>query len=160
PNFGGWTISSIAIAPHDSGIVFAASPDYVTPEVTSNYPGLFFLPPIHVKVFRSTDGGSNWNPVLDLGGGGLVSFAFDLQNRGTVYAGGAFSVFKSIDAGANWVALQTWRSFSVESLGIDPRNPATLYASGRSGLFKSTDGGTNWQSADSGMTYIDPSDGR
>src|ERR1019366_2952726 len=110
-------------------------------------------------VFRSTDGGANWNSVRP----GFTSLvAVDPQDPGTVYAvyfyGGG--LFKSTDSGLSWNALSS--APPIGTLAIDPQNPSTLYASalyagspgynyGWSGVSRSTDGGSSWNAVNSGL---------
>ena len=111
-------------------------------------------------VFRSTDGGANWNSVRP----GLTSLlAVDPQDPSTVYAvdfyGGG--LFKSTDSGQSWNALSS--APPIGTLAIDPNNPSTLYAGsllpagrqridyGWSGVSRSTDGGSSWNAVNSGL---------
>src|ERR1017187_2540110 len=104
-------------------------------------------------VFRSTDGGANWNSVRP----GFTSLvAVDPQDLSTVYAvdyyGGG--LFKSTDSGQRWNALSS--APPTGTLAIDPNNPSTLYAGsginyGWSGVSMSTDGGSSWNAVNSGL---------
>src|SRR5258708_5182913 len=125
-------------------------------------------------LYRSTNGGTQWTPLLDWvnwsnwGYSGVASVAIDPQNSGTVYAavGGYTNFFdpnngailKSTDQGNTWTIAPL--PFKVggnmpgrgngERLAVDPNNSNILYfgAAGDQnttfGLWKSTNGGSTW----------------
>jgi len=137
---GGGEISALAVSPKNAGTVYAGT---------------------RGGVFRSTDGGANWNSVRP---GFTTLVAVDPQDPSTVYAvdfyGGG--LFKSTDSGQSWNALSS--APPIGTLAIDPKNPSTLYATsgidlgignyfyyGWSGVSRSTDGGSSWNAVNSGL---------
>jgi photosystem II stability/assembly factor-like uncharacterized protein len=136
----GGEIRTLAVSPKNAGTVYAGTQG---------------------GVFRSTDGGANWNLVRP----GLTSLlAVDPQDPGTVYAVDYYSggLFKSTDSGQSWNALSS--APPIGTLAIDPNNPSTLYAGsgielgsesyfyyGWSGVSMSTDGGSSWNAVNSGL---------
>jgi photosystem II stability/assembly factor-like uncharacterized protein len=109
-----------------------------------------------VSVFKSQNGGDNWEEVLKFPSTGDIIFPDDLlldpRSPSTVYAMGSDRIFKSADGGQNWMEIggQTGQGQSGQLVGIavDPVN-STLYAirnNPGANLFKSTDGGSNWTS--------------
>ena len=89
-------------------------------------------------VFKSTDGGANWSPII----GGLTNLkvfalAIDPKTPTTIYAGtNGGGVFKSTNGGGTWTPLNSGLiNLSVGRLLIDPLNPSTLYAGTGGGVF-------------------------
>ena len=125
-------------------------------------------------LYRSTNGGVNWTPLLDWvdwsnwGYSGVLSVALDPNNANTVFAavGGYTNSFdpnngailKSTDQGNTWAIAPL--PFKVggnmpgrgngERLAVDPNNSNIIYfgATGNQtstfGLWKSTNGGSSW----------------
>jgi hypothetical protein len=125
-------------------------------------------------LYRSTDGGNNWTPLLDWVGwdnwgySGVLSVAIDPQDANKVYAAvGGYTnswdpnngaILKSVDQGATWTVAPL--PFKVggnmggrgngERLAVDPNNSnvvtfgATGDKNGTFGLWQSTDGGASW----------------
>ena len=125
-------------------------------------------------LYRSTNGGANWTPLLDWvnwsnwGYSGVLSVALDPNNANTVYAAvGAYTnsfdpnngaILKSTDQGNTWSVAPL--PFKVggnmpgrgngERLAVDPNNSNIVYfgATGNQtstfGLWKSTNAGSSW----------------
>jgi photosystem II stability/assembly factor-like uncharacterized protein len=106
-------IGKVAVHPGNSNIVFAAAL------------GNPFKPNMERGIFRSLDGGMNWEKVLFLNDTtGAIDVAIHPTNPGIIYAG-------------------MWRA---------ERKPWTLIDGGETGgLYKSVDGGTTWQKVDNGL---------
>src|SRR5258708_16390574 len=148
----GWTqlglnntlVNSLAVDPTNANTLYAVAP--------------------RVGIFKSTDGGTTWNPINN----GLVNpqyhpyydIAIDPVNPSVLYVvsrGTATNdpqylpgVFRSTDAGANWTNISAnvpvdYPAF--ENIAIDPNNHNTVYigsANHCNGVWKTTDGGTTW----------------
>lgn len=98
-------------------------------------------------VFRSTDGGQNFDPTLEgLPTAQVQCLAVAPADPRTIYAGAASGAFKSTDSGDTWTALGGgFPAGIVNSMLIDPANPSTVYAAGTGGiLVKSIDAGATW----------------
>jgi len=139
-------------------------------------PRRFYMGVASGGVFRTTDGGTNWEPITDgkipLGSVGSIAVAETDPNiiyvgtgsdgvRSNVSTGRG--VYKSTDGGKSWRrVLFVDDKTGAADLAMDPSNPRVLFAamwraarkpwtmeSGgpSSGLFKSTDGGETWRHA-------------
>jgi photosystem II stability/assembly factor-like uncharacterized protein len=154
----GQQITAILVDPHDPNRVFAA---------VLGHP---YGPNAERGVFRSTDGGENWQKVLykDENTGG-ADLAFDPTNPRTIYAvlwaarqgpweNGAWSgpnsgLFKSTDGGATWQQLTGGLPTPSEGLGrigiaITPSDPKRMYAlveARPSAVYRSDDAGASWR---------------
>ncbi|MGB3075347.1 MAG: hypothetical protein WBB36_08490, partial [Chitinophagales bacterium] len=116
-------------------------------------------------VFKTTDGGINWNPIFDeqpyLAIGAIT---IDPSNHQTIWVGTGDlnisgypfigdGIYKSTDGGINWTHMGLTAQSIVSKIIVDPVNSNTIYAatmgipffeSADRGLYKSTDGGLNW----------------
>ena len=125
-------------------------------------------------IFRSFDGGSNWEKVLYLDAAtGGASVSIDPQHPDTIFAAmwshrraphafdsgytGASGLYRSQDGGQTWQELTD--GLPAETLGridvtVAPSNPRVVYASVETGsaetkgLYRSSDGGDSWTLAD------------
>lgn len=93
-------------------------------------------------IFRSTDGGQNWNPVASGVSESLRRvFAIDAMN---LYAiGYSSTILKSTDGGATW----TKQNLGVADLTLTDvwaSSTADVLLTSDRGVFRSTDGGTTW----------------
>lgn len=111
-------------------------------------------------LFRSTDGGRNWQPINE----GLphdqdfdqaayvLTLAVDPNNSQIVYAGTGsiggqgHGVFKSTDGGKTWFpSNRRMIDYRISALTMDPTDSLIIYAGAENGeLFKSIDGGISW----------------
>ncbi len=123
-------------------------------------------------VFRSLDGGLNWQKVLYKDENtGAIDLAFDPGNPQTIYAdmwasrrppwttGGSYNgpgsgLYKSTDSGTTWRqltrGLPTWsEGLGRIGIGIAPSDPKRIYALVDSpklgGLYRSEDAGESWE---------------
>ena len=128
-------------------------------------PSIMYAASVGGGVWKSTNGGANWNQLTDLvlPNIAVASLAMDPRNPQVLYAGtgeGFFNgdairgngVYKTTDGGATWTALAATvpaagvaGNFSyVNQIVVSARYPQRLYAATRTGLFRSNDGGTTW----------------
>jgi photosystem II stability/assembly factor-like uncharacterized protein len=151
----GQQIPELAVDPHDPNRIFAA---------VAGHP---YGPNEERGIFRSTDGGQNWEKVLykdEYTGGDDV--LIDPSNPQIVYAtmwqaeegpwengsweGPNGGIFKSTDGGSNWTKLTNGLPADANQahIAISPSNPQILFASVAFGrevkLYKSEDGGASW----------------
>jgi photosystem II stability/assembly factor-like uncharacterized protein len=145
----------------DNGLVSAIA-------INPYNPNVIFIGTAGGGVWRTSDGGVNWEPIFDrqlsLGVGEPGALAIDPNNTNTVYVGTSARVtrqpqaglFKSTDGGASWKRLGSgypsgntgnasqFLSQSINVIIIDPANSDILYLGSSSRLFRSIDGGLNW----------------
>lgn len=128
-------------------------------------------------LFKSTDGGNNWNEIPGFENSErIASVTINPNNSNEVYVGvlGALwsdsqdrGVYKSTDGGKTWnKILYVGPSTGAADVIMDPKNPNTLYASmwefrrsgwgfnsggANSALYKSTNGGQSWNKIHNGF---------
>lgn len=150
-------IANIEVHPTNNDVVFAAAmgnPFHTNPER---------------GVYRSRDGGKNWQLVLSKNDStGAMCVRIDPNNAGIIYAtlwqayrnghsmssgGKGSGMYKSIDGGDTWVSLNEKPGMPVGLLGkigiaVSPVNSNRLYAlieNAKGGLYRSDDAGEHWE---------------
>src|SRR3954465_6850765 len=113
-------------------------------------------------VWRSTDYGSNWEPLFDREPTGSIgAIAVAPSDPNVIYVGSGAGiirpdlatgngVYKSIDAGKTWTHLGLGDSQMIAMIDVSPRDPDKLFVAAlghpygpnaQRGVFRSTDGG-------------------
>ncbi|GAB2482114.1 hypothetical protein GCM10027164_09070 [Algoriphagus taiwanensis] len=150
-------ISRLRIHPTNPDVVYAA------------VLGDIFQPTEMRGVYKTTDGGKNWEKILYTNEqAGAVDLILDPNNPETIYAttweikrtpyslesgGPGSKMFKSTDGGKNWEELSAKETFPQGVLGImgitvSPKNSNRLYAiieNDNGGVFTSKDAGQTWE---------------
>ena len=120
-------------------------------------------------VYRSTDGGTTWTPVLQIDENtGVTDLEFDPSNPDVVYAaayqrrrhvwgflagGPGSGLWKSVDNGKTWRRLKTGLpggDMGKIGLAVTPADPARVYATIEAGeeergFYRSRDRGESWE---------------
>jgi photosystem II stability/assembly factor-like uncharacterized protein len=118
-------------------------------------------------VWKTTDGGFNWEPITDgqVGTGSVGAVAVAESDPNVVYVGMGESpirgnvshgdgVYKSLDAGKSWKHVGLADTMQVARIRIHPRDPNLVYVAAlghtfghnaERGVFRSKDGGASWQ---------------
>jgi photosystem II stability/assembly factor-like uncharacterized protein len=129
-------------------------------------PNVFYFGGASSGVWKSTDAGTNWQPLFDkqpIASIGAIAVAQSDHNviyvgsgeaciRGNISYGNG--VYKSVDAGKTWKNVGLKDSQHIGALIIDPRNPNVVFVAAlghaygqneERGVFRTTDGGATWQ---------------
>jgi photosystem II stability/assembly factor-like uncharacterized protein len=130
-------------------------------------PRTFYMGVASGGVFRTTDGGANWEPLTDgkvpLGSTGSIAVA-DSDPK-VIYLGtgsdGVRSnvstgrgVYKTIDGGESWTFAGLYNAGQIGAVRIHPANPDIVWVSAMGdafkpnadrGIFKTIDGGKTWK---------------
>lgn len=114
-----------------------------------NEPLVMYTGTATAGVWKSTDGGVNWNLVTqDLMVNSVFSLEVDFSNSNIVYFESNGDVYKTIDGGTNWNTIGDV-SFSslyhnVKDIVMDPSNSNKIYLTSDKGFYITNDGGDNW----------------
>ena len=101
-------------------------------------------------VFRSRDGGKNWEMITPANDPELRNFdslAIDPQDPEIIYAGTFHLPWKTVDGGRDWDAIHEGMidDSDVLSLAVNPSNPQQVFASACSGIYRSDAAGAHWK---------------
>lgn len=126
--------TAIGIHPTDPSIVFAAGLRH-----NGNVPN-------PERLFKSTDGGENWQIVEHPFGQGDIHFiTIDPNEPQNIYFSVGGKVFKSADGGNTWNESNTGMDVvRINDIVPDPRDSSILYAVTSGGIYRSTNGGGAW----------------
>ncbi|MBA2527401.1 MAG: glycosyl hydrolase, partial [Pyrinomonadaceae bacterium] len=119
-------------------------------------------------VWKTTDGGINWEPITDgtvFGTGSVGAIGLSDSDPNTIYVGMGESpvrgnvshgdgVYKSMDAGKTWKRVGLEDTRQIGRVRVHPRNPDVVYVAAlghlfgpneQRGIFRSKDGGKSWE---------------
>jgi photosystem II stability/assembly factor-like uncharacterized protein len=109
-------------------------------------------------VYRSHDGGNNWDVLPDLHGKSVRAMAISASDSNILVVGALDGVYRTKNGGKNWekISPPSAEIKNIESIAVDPKNPDVVYAGTWHLAWKTDDGGANWHHINKGM--IDDSD--
>lgn len=117
-------------------------------------------------VWKTTDGGMNWQPATDAYFGGTIgAIAVAESNPDIVYVGGGEThirgntshgdgLWKTTDGGRTWRLMGLRETRHIARVRVHPTDPNTVYVGAlghafgnnpERGVYKTTDGGETWQ---------------
>jgi photosystem II stability/assembly factor-like uncharacterized protein len=148
PHFAFGPLTTIAVAPSDSNIVYAVSSDRTI--VTTNAGAGF---------------GAVWtNRSTGLAPRSITQVAVDPTDSMTAYVTfSGFSgfvdtqghIFKTVNGGENWTDISgDLPNIPVNDIAIDPDSRGTLFVATDVGVFYTPDGGVNWRSLVNGLPRV------
>ena len=151
-------------------------------------PNLFYFGAAGGGIWRTKDGGRQWENISDgFFGGSIGAIAVAEDDPNVLYAGGGevtvrgnvshgYGVWKSVDAGTTWKQMGLEQSRHISRIRIHPKNSSIVYAavlgnlyksSEERGIYRSMDGGKSWKkvlfvNADAGFADLcmDPNNPR
>ena len=98
------------------------------------------------QVYKSTDGGNNWNSISQDFGSNLDHLKIAPSNNQIMYAASGTQLYRTTNGGStNWTQLSNF-SGRVNSIAIHPTNSNKIAIATTSSekVYVSTDGGTTW----------------
>lgn len=129
-------------------------------------PDLFYFGATGGGVWRTTNGGREWENISDgYFGGSIGAVEVAPSDHNIIYVGGGeetlrgnvssgYGAYKSIDAGKTWEHIGLDNSRHIPRMRVHPTNPDIVYAAvlgdiykptEERGVYKSIDGGKNWK---------------
>ncbi|MGB5942280.1 MAG: glycosyl hydrolase [Leeuwenhoekiella sp.] len=129
-------------------------------------PDLYYFGATGGGVWRTTNGGREWENISDgFFGGSIGAVTVAPSDPNIIYVGGGeetvrgnvssgYGMWKTIDAGKTWQESGLPESRHIPRIRVHPENPDVVYAAvmgniykptEERGVYKSTDGGTNWK---------------
>ena len=118
-------------------------------------PSIMFCGTEPGEIYKSTDGGSNWNSVSEnaLLDGGVSAIEIHPANPGIIVAGSGSYLYRSNDGGLTWNPVHYVWAMNPNEILFNPNNPNIVLAATQKGLFRSTDGGLLWNQLYSDACY-------
>ena len=134
----------------------------------ASQPSVFYFGATGGGVWKTSDGGINWEPISDgsvFGTGSVGAIGLSDSDPNTIYVGMGESpirgnvshgdgVYKSTDAGKTWNRIGLVDTRQISRIRVHPRNPDLVYVAAQGhvwapneqrGIFRSKDGGKNWE---------------
>ncbi|MFN8582991.1 MAG: hypothetical protein U0163_18705 [Gemmatimonadaceae bacterium] len=129
-------------------------------------PNVFYIGAVNGGVWKSTDYGRTWHPIMDASSSGSVgAIAVAPSNPNVIYVGSGEGLqrpdlstgnglYRSDDAGRTWTHLGLRAGQQIPQIAVDPRDPNRLFVAvlghpygpnAERGLFRSSDGGRTFE---------------
>ena len=134
----------------------------------ASQPMVFYFGGTGSGVWKTMDGGINWEPITDgsvFGTGSVGAIGLSDSDPNTIYVGMGESpirgnvshgdgVYKSTDGGKTWKHIGLEDTRQISRIRVHPKNPDIVYVAAQGhvwapneqrGVFRSKDGGKTWQ---------------
>ncbi len=134
----------------------------------ASQPMVFYFGGTGGGVWKTSDGGINWEPITDgsvFGSGSVGAIGLSDSDPNTIYVGMGESpirgnvshgdgVYKSTDGGKTWKHIGLEDTRQISRVRVHPKNPDIVYVAAQGhvwapneqrGVFRSKDGGKTWQ---------------
>ncbi|MEM7104671.1 MAG: glycosyl hydrolase [Bacteroidota bacterium] len=128
-------------------------------------PNLYYFGATGGGVWRTKDGGSNWQNISDgYFGGSIGAVAVSESNHNIIYVGGGektlrgnvshgYGMWKSVDAGRTWEQIGLKDSRHISRVRIHPENPDIVYVAAMGNIYKPTEERGVFRTIDGGKTW-------
>src|SRR5438876_4638526 len=134
----------------------------------ASQPMVFYFGGVGGGVWKTSDGGINWEPITDgsvFGTGSVGAIGLSDSDPNTIYVGMGESpirgnvshgdgIYKSTDGGKTWKHIGLEDTRQISRIRVHPKNPDLVYVAAQGhvwapneqrGVFRSKDGGKTWQ---------------
>ncbi len=132
----------------------------------TNQPNLFYFGATGGGIWKTTNGGREWENISDgYFGGSVGAITVSKNDPNVIYVGGGektvrgnvssgYGIWKSVDAGKTWTESGLKNSRHVPRIAVHPTNSDIVYAgvlgniykpTKNRGVYKSIDGGKSWR---------------
>ncbi len=134
----------------------------------ASQPMVFYFGGTGGGVWKTSDGGINWEPITDgsvFGTGSVGAIGLSDSDANTIYVGMGESpirgnvshgdgVYKSTDGGKTWKHIGLEDTRQISRIRVNPKNPDIVYVAAQGhvwapnqqrGVFRSKDGGKTWE---------------
>ncbi|HEX7722195.1 MAG TPA: hypothetical protein VF397_08550 [Pyrinomonadaceae bacterium] len=134
----------------------------------ASQPMVFYFGGVGGGVWKTSDGGINWEPITDgsvFGTASVGAIGLSDSDPNTIYVGMGESpirgnvshgdgVYKSTDGGKTWKQVGLEDTRQISRIRVHPKNPDIVYVAAQGhvwapnadrGVFRSRDGGKTWQ---------------
>jgi photosystem II stability/assembly factor-like uncharacterized protein len=143
-------IGGLAVAPSNPNILYGATGEWEgnVGAANNHFPG--------VGVYRSTDGGNDWDLLAPIPSQNTAAVAIDPTNPDRVFVAGDTSLHRTTNGGASWDVtpgnVNGIFDGIISDVVIDPNDINRIYTGvHNSGVWRSTDGGNTWTQLTSGI---------
>lgn len=149
-NFPSLSIADIAVNPHNTDTIYAATGDgygYENGSFNAFWGGLY-----SAGVMKSNDGGATWNPTglsyLQTNRDIIQRLLIHPNKTNVLLAATRNGILRTTDGGATWTNVEPGH---VYSMALHPTNPDTVYAVNTNSLRVSYNAGATWQTLSPGI---------
>jgi photosystem II stability/assembly factor-like uncharacterized protein len=143
-------IGGLAVAPSNPKIIYAATGEWEgnVGAANNHFAG--------VGVYRSSDGGNDWDLLAPISSGNTAAVAIDPANPDRVFVAGDTSLHRTTNGGASWdIAPGNVSGIfdgTISEVVIDPNEADRIYIGvHNSGIWRSVDAGASWTQLTNGI---------